>query len=267
MSYNPWDILSGAKKFIDNGSGSQYDEVKLEAGKPFQFRIVGEPFIFQEHRIEGFKDGKQTVRFVRCRKTHENPTAECKLCDADKALRRRVVCNVYSYADNAIKTLNIGMSAFEVVAQMKAMGLDIASTKFAVTKNGTGLNTSYVTIQCGMDGADLTPFMEQCKNLEELYKPHTDEDIKKICEGIGVSFEDAITPPQLNFPTLEEAKNHVLPFGKHKGKTLGMVWAEDRSPNGYVAWLATKSTRYNDEKACAMVIYQMEGGVPLGVTP
>lgn len=265
MAWSAWNAISGKESFIPQ-STSNYDEVKLEVGKPFQYRIIGEPFIYREHKLDGFKDGNETVRFVRCAKTHDAPDAECPLCDADAPLRNRVVCNVFSYADNAVKTLNVGMKCLEVVGQMVQMGMSIENTKFATTKNGKGLNTTYITIQCGIDNTPITEEIKsQCKNLEELYRPHTQEEIKNICEGIGLSYEQATTPPELEYPTLAEARNHVLEFGKHKGKTLGEVWDSDRSPNGYVGWLATKSKRYNPTKASAMVIYQFEGGFDLGI--
>ena len=104
-------------------------------------------------------------------------------------------------------------------------------------------------------------------NIEEEFKPHSIDDMKNIVESAGGDWNTLIVAPKLVFPTLQEALAHKMPNGKYKDMTFQQIWDADKSPRGFIAYLALKSDRQNDEKAAAQIIYSRLGGVNIPGVP
>lgn len=270
-----WDNITGDASILPSGGGS-VDEVRFESGVAKKLRLLmpadGQPYSYLEHclEVEKFENGQmvRTFRTIRCPKTTMNPNAPCPLCDGQKVRRRvRHVCNVWDYDQNKVQKLNAGESVFKPIATARKMGADVLSMDWGVMKTGTDRNdTEYTATNLG-----ATPFVlpegTQLFDIVADYAPHTVEEMKAIVESAGGDWNDLITPPQLVYPTLQEALAHKMPNGKYKDQTMQQIWDADKSPRGMINFLATKSDRISPEKAAAQVIMVRLGGANIPGVP
>lgn len=270
-----WDNITGDEKIIPS-TGGNMNEVRFESGKPKKVRLLlreGEqPYSYLEHtlEVEKVENGQQTrvFRTIRCAKTAKNPNAYCPLCDGQQLKRRaRNAVNVWDYDTNTVQKLNAGDSVFKPMATTRKLGVDILGVDWAILKSGQGRNdTEYATTNLGASVFNL-PQDAQLYDIEAEYAPHTVEEMKAIVESCGVSWESVITPPVLQYPTLQNALAHVMPNGKYKDQTFKQIWDADPSPKGMINFLATKSDRVTPEKAAAQVILVNLGGANIPGVP
>lgn len=273
-----WDNITGEQSILpSSGSGGQ-DEIKLENGKAKKVRLLlpngAEPYSYFEHclEVETIENGQQvrTFRTVRCAKTQKDPNAYCPLCDGQQVRRRvRHACNVFDYELNKVQKLNAGTQVFEVIANTRKMGVDILGVDWGIMKTGEGRNdTKYTATNLGASQFEYNPDTHgQLFNIEQEFAPHTVDDMKSIVEGAGGDWVQLTTPPELVYPTLQEALAHKMPNGSRKDMTFEQIWNADKSPRGFIAFLALKSDRQNAEKAAAQVIYARLGGVNIPGVP
>lgn len=273
-----WGNITGESNILPGGGYGVQDEIKFESGIGKKIRLLlsenEEPYSFLEHclEVEAWEGGQQvkTFRTIRCPKTHKNPNAPCPLCDGQQVRRRiRHACNVWDYDENRVMRLCAGDAVFKPIATTMKMGVNILAVDWAILKTGTDRNsTEYTCTNLGPNPNNFQiPADAPHYNIEEDYAPHTIEDMKAIVEGAGANWEQLIVPPQLTYPTLQEALDHEMPNGKHKGKKLKDIWEEDKSSRGYINFLATRSDRQSAEKAAAQVILVRLGGVPIEGVP
>lgn len=270
-----WDNITGDASILPSGSGSA-DEIRFESGVAKKLRLLmpadGQPYSYLEHclEIEKFENGQmvRTFRTIRCPKTTMNPNAHCPLCDGQKVRRRvRHVCNVWDYEQNKVQKLNAGESVFKPIATARKMGADVLAMDWGVMKTGTDRNdTEYTATNLGQTPFTL-PASAQLFDVVADYAPHSVEDMKAIVESAGGNWNDLITPPQLVYPTLQEALAHKMPNGKYKDQTMEQIWNADKSPRGMINFLATKSDRISPEKAAAQVIMVRLGGANIPGVP
>lgn len=273
-----WDQITGDSSILPgSGSGGQ-DEIKLESGKAKKIRLIlpagHEPYSYLEHclEVETIENGQmvRTFRTIRCPKTTKNPNAPCPLCDGQQVRRRvRHACNAFDYDLNKVQKLNAGESVFKTIATTRKMGVDILGVDWGVMKTGEGRNdTTYTVTNLGMTPFEYNPEVHgQLFDIEQEYQPQTVEEMRAIVEGAGGNWDQLIIPPQLVFPTLQEALAHKMPNGKYKGQLFKDIWEADKSPRGFIAYLALKSDRQNAEKAAAQIIYSRLGGVHIDGVP
>lgn len=272
-----WDAVTGDERVLPGGGlGGSQDEIKLESGVAKRVRLIlgpnEQPYSYLEHciEIETIENNQvvKTFRTVRCPKTTKNPNAICPLCDGQQARRRiRHAVNVWDYDQNKIQKLSQGEDVFKPIATTRKLGVDVLNVDWAILKTGEGRNdTSYSATNLGPTAftlpADAVKF-----DIEQEYAPHTVDDMRAIVEGAGGNWDSLIVPPQLQYPTLQEALAHQIPNGKHKGKTMEQAWNEDRSNRGIVYFFGMKSDRITDEKACAQVILARLGGISIPGVP
>lgn len=274
-----WGNITGESSLLPNNGYGIQDEVKFESNKGKRLRLLlnpgEEPYSFLEHclEVETYEQGQQTRTFrtIRCPKTHKNPNAPCPLCDGQQVRRRiRHACNVWDYDENKVQRLCAGESVFKPIATTMKMGVNVLAVDWAIMKTGTDRNsTEYTCTNLGPnpDPNFAIPADAPHYNIEEDYAPHTIEDMKAIVEGAGANWEQLTVPPKLVFPTLQEALEHEMPNGKHKGRKFKDIWEEDKSSRGYINFLATRSDRQNEEKAAAQVILVRLGGVHIDGVP
>lgn len=269
-----WDNITGDAKILP--SSGNMNEIRFESGKPKKIRILlreGEqPYSYLEHTLEVERiENGQTVRVfrtIRCAKTANNPNAYCPLCDGQQLKRRaRNASNVWDYDTGTVQKLNAGDSVWKPIATTRKLGVNILNVDWAIMKSGQTRNdTEYATTNLGESAFQL-PADAQLFDIEQEYAPHTVEEMKAIVESCGVSWESVITPPELQFPTLQEALAHVMPNGKYKDQTFDQIWKADPSPKGMINFLATKSNRITPEKAAAQVIMVNLGGANIHGVP
>lgn len=269
-----WDNITGDAKILP--SSGNMNEIRFESGKPKKIRILlreGEqPYSYLEHTLEVERiENGQTVRVfrtIRCAKTANNPNAYCPLCDGQQLKRRaRNASNVWDYDTGTVQKLNAGDSVWKPIATTRKLGVNILNCDWAIMKSGQTRNdTEYATTNLGESPFQL-PADAQLFDIEQEYAPHTVEEMKAIVESCGVSWESVITPPELQFPTLQEALAHVMPNGKYKDQTFDQIWKADPSPKGMINFLATKSNRITPEKAAAQVIMVNLGGANIPGVP
>lgn len=271
-----WSNITGEQSILPSNGGGSQDEIKLESGKAKRVRLLlpngAEPYSYLEHclEIETIENGQQvrTFRTIRCPKTNHNPNAFCPLCDGQQVRRRvRHACNVWDYDEGKVQKLNAGTQVFEVIANTLKMGVDILGVDWGIMKSGEGRNdTKYSTTNLGVSqfNQDTTG---QLFDIEQEYQPHTIDEMRAIVEGAGGNWEQLTTPPKLVYPTLQEALAHKMPNGKYKDQTFEQIWNADKSPRGFIAYLALKSDRQNEEKAAAQVIYTRLGGIYIDGVP
>lgn len=269
-----WDNITGDAKILP--SIGNMNEVRFESGKPKKIRLLlreGEqPYSYLEHALEVEKvEGGQTTRVfrtIRCAKTANNPGAHCPLCEGQQLKRRsRNAVNVWDYESGTVQKLNAGDSVFKPMATTRKLGVDILAVDWAIMKSGQTRNdTEYATTNLGASAFQL-PADAQLYDIEQEYRPHTIDEMKAIVESCGVAWESVITPPELAFPSLQDALAHVMPNGQHKDKTFKQMWDEDPSPRGMINFLATKSNRITPEKAAAQVIMVNLGGANIPGVP
>lgn len=270
-----WDNITGDAKILPT-TGGNVNEIRFESGKPKKVRLLlaeGEqPYSYLEHVLEVEKvENGQTVRVfrtIRCAKTANNPNAYCPLCDGQQLRRRaRNASNVWDYDTNSVQKLNAGDSVWKPIATTRKLGVDILSVDWAIMKSGQSRNdTEYATTNLGASAFQL-PADAQLFNIEQEYAPHTIEEMKSIVESCGVSWESVVNPPELQFPSLEDALAHVMPNGKYKDQTFKQIWDADQSSKGMINYLATKSNRITPEKAAAQVILVNLGGANIPGVP
>lgn len=271
-----WSNITGEQSILPNSGNGGQDEVKLESGKAKRVRLLlpngAEPYSYLEHclEVETIENGQQvrTFRTIRCPKTQKDPNAYCPLCDGQQVRRRvRHACNVWDYDENKVQKLNAGTSVFEVIANTLKMGVDILGVDWGIMKTGEGRNdTKYTATNLGMSQFDHN-VDGQLFDIEREYQPHTIDEMKSIVEGAGGDWNKLTTPPELVYPTLQEALAHKMPNGKYKDQTFEQIWNADKSPRGFISYLALKSNRQNEEKAAAQVIYARLGGVHIDGVP
>lgn len=269
-----WDNITGDAKILP--STGNMNEVRFESGKPKKIRLLlreGEqPYSYLEHTLEVEKiEGGQTVRMfrtIRCAKTASNPNAYCPLCEGQQLKRRaRNAANVWDYETNSVQKLNAGDSVWKPIATTRKLGVDILNIDWAIMKSGQSRNdTEYATTNLGASAFQL-PADAQLYNIEQEYAPHTIDEMKAIVESCGVTWESVIVPPELTYPSLQDALAHVMPNGKFKDQTFKQMWDADPSPKGMINFLATKSNRITPEKAAAQVILVNLGGANIPGVP
>ena len=273
-----WDNITGEQNILPNSGSNGQDEVKFENGKAKKVRLLlpngAEPYSYLEHclEVETIENGQQvrTFRTIRCPKTQKDPNAYCPLCDGQQVRRRvRHACNVFDYELNKVQKLNAGTSVFEVIANTRKMGVDILGVDWGIIKTGEGRNdTKYTATNLGASQFEYNPEVHgQLFDIEQEFVPHTVDDMKSIVESAGGNWSELTTPPELIFPTLQEALAHKMPNGKYKDMTFQQIWDADKSPRGFISYLALKSNRMNEEKAAAQVIYARLGGVNIPGVP
>lgn len=269
-----WDNITGDAKIIP--SGGNMNEIRFESGKPKKIRLLlrdGEqPYSYLEHtlEVEKVENGQTTrvFRTIRCAKTSTNPNAYCPLCEGQQLRRRaRNAANVWDYDSGSVQKLNAGDSVWKPIATTRKLGVDILSVDWAIMKSGQTRNdTEYATTNLGASAFQL-PADAQLFDIEQEYAPHTIDEMKAIVESCGVTWESVITPPNLEYPTLQDALAHVMPNGKYKDQTFKQIWDADPSPKGMINFLATKSNRITPEKAAAQVILVNLGGANIPGVP
>lgn len=272
-----WDNITGDSNILPSSNGGQ-DEIKFESGKAKKIRLIlpngSEPYSYLEHclEVETVENGQmvRTFRTIRCPKTSANPNAHCPLCDGQQVRRRvRHACNVFDYDLGKVQKLNAGEQVFQTIATTRKMGVDVLAVDWGVMKTGEGRNdTAYTATNLGASQFNYDPAAHGTLfDIEQEYAPSTIDDMKAIVESAGGDWDKLTTPPELVYPTLQEALTHKMPNGKYKDQTLGQIWDSDKSPRGWIAYLALKSTRMNEEKAAAQVIYSRLGGVYIDGVP
>lgn len=271
-----WDNITGDSNILPSGSNGGADEIRFESGVAKKLRLLmpadGQPYSYLEHclEVEKFENGQmtRTFRTIRCPKTTTNPNAACPLCDGQQVRRRvRHACNVWDYDQNKVQKLNAGESVFKPIATARKMGADVLAMDWGVMKTGTDRNdTEYTATNLGATQFTL-PEGAQLFDIQSDYAPCSIDEMRNIVESAGGDWDKLITPPALVFPTLADALAHVMPNGKHKGKTFQQMWDEDKSPRGMINFLATKSDRVSEEKACAQVIMVRLGGANIPGVP
>ena len=287
-----WDNITGDAKILPDGGNGGVDEIKFEPGKPVRVRLIlrdGEqPYSYLEHAIEADtigQDGKPTrvFRTIRCPKTSSNPNVYCPICEGQRFRRRvRNAANVWDYEQNKVQKLNAGDGIWKPIATTRKMGVDVLNVDWGLMRTGTDRNdTQYTATNLGAPQMQINVPADQLFNIEQEYAPHTVDEMKSIIEGMGLNWDEIIVPPQLQYPTLQDALAHVMPNGKYKDQTFQQIWQADQSPRGMINFLATKSDRITPEKAAAQVIlvnlgganipgvpkYNADGSVANGVTP
>jgi hypothetical protein len=174
---------------------------------------------------------------------------------------------VWDYDTNSVQKLNAGDSVWKPIATTRKLGVDILSVDWAIMKSGQTRNdTEYATTNLGASSFQL-PADAQLYDIEQEYAPNTVDEMKAIVESCGVTWESVITPPDLQFPSLQDALAHVMPNGKYKDQTFKQIWDADPSPKGMINFLATKSNRITPEKAAAQVILVNLGGAHIPGVP
>lgn len=272
-----WDNITGESSILPSSNlGGVQDEVRFESGKGKKLRLIlkdgDEPYSYLEHclEVETFEGGHttRTFRTIRCPKTHDNPNAPCPLCDGQQVRRRvRHACNVWDYDENKVQKLNTGEAVFKPIATTMKMGIDILSVDWAIMKTGTDRNnTEYTATNLGASDFQL-PADAPYYNMKEEYAPHSIEDMKAIVESAGGDWEKLIVPPKLQYPTLQEALNHVMPNGKYKDQRFEDIWEQDKTNRGMIHYLAMRSDRVSPEKAAAQVILVRLGGAQIDGVP
>lgn len=273
-----WDNITGDAKILPGGGNGGVDEIKFEPGKPVRVRLIlrdGEqPYSYLEHAIEADtigQDGKPTrvFRTIRCPKTSSNPNAYCPICEGQRFRRRvRNAANVWDYEQNKVQKLNAGDGIWKPIATTRKMGVDVLNVDWGLMRTGTDRNdTQYTATNLGAPQMQINVPADQLFNIEQEYAPHTVDEMKSIIEGMGLNWDEIIVPPQLQYPTLQDALAHVMPNGKYKDQTFQQIWQADQSPRGMINFLATKSDRITPEKAAAQVILVNLGGANIPGVP
>lgn len=273
-----WDNITGATSILPSGGNGGQDEVNLEVDKTKKIRLLlpngAEPYSYLEHclEVESFEGGQmvRTFRTIRCPKTAKNPNAHCPLCDGQQVRRRvRHVCNVFDYELGKVQKLNAGESVFKTIATTRKMGVDVLGVDWGIMRSGKDRNdTTYTVTNLGMTPFEYDPAQHGALfDVEVEYQPPTVEEMKSIVEGAGGDWDRLIVPPALVYPTLQDALAHKMPNGKYKDQTFQQIWDADKSPRGFIAYLALKSERQNEEKAAAQVIYARLGGANIPGVP
>lgn len=270
-----WDMITGDSSILPSNGGG-IDEIKFESNVAKKVRLLmpvdGQPYSYLEHclEIEKFENGQmvRTFRTIRCPKTTLTPNAHCPLCDGQKVRRRvRHVCNVWDYDQNKVQKLNAGDAVFKPIATARKMGVNVLAVDWGIMRTGTDRNdTEYTCTNLGPSATQI-PDDLQLFDVVADYAPHTVDDMKAIVESAGGNWEELLTPPQLQYPTLQEALAHKMPNGKYKDQTMEQLWEADKSPRGMINYLATKSDRISPEKAAAQVIMVRLGGANIPGVP
>ena len=263
-----WDNITGDENILPSTGGG--NEIIVEEGKAKNIRLIlrpnEEPYSFFQHGTQiTTSDGKNSYKVIgNCPKTKANPYAPCPLCDGQQIRRRvRHACNAWDFDDNKLKKLCHGEDVFKPIGTIKKMGQDVTAMNWMITRSGTGRDTSYAVMSMGVAPFTL-PEGTVLYDIEQEYAPTPIEVMKQNVEAAGLRWEDVIVPPPIEYPaSLEAAMSHVMPNTKHKGKTLGELWATEK---GMVEFLA-RSTRMSPEKGAAQVILVALGGMQIPGVP
>lgn len=268
-----WDVITGDASLAPSGASN---EVILEVGKARRVRLLlkgdEQPYSFFQHTLEREKVGdngqiEKLFRTVNCPKTKLNPYAPCPLCDGQQARRRvRHASRAYDYDTQSAKYLTGGEQIWKPIATLAKVGMDPNTVDWAIMRTGKDRNdTEYSATNMGP--AQYIPTQEMYETLadpREEYKPHSEEEMKAIVEGMGLNWASLIVPPPIQYPpTLQDALNHVIPNTKYKGQTMEQVWNTNK---GMIEFFSN-SNRITPEKASAQVILVALGGAVIEGVP
>ena len=228
-----WGSITGEERLIPGGGGG-LNEIKFESGKPMRVKLLmleGEqPYSYFEHSIEleTTANGKteRLFRTIRCAKTQANPNAYCPICDGQRFRRRiRNAANIWDFEQNKVQKLNAGDGVWKPIATSRKLGLDVLACDWVIMRTGTDRNdTEYSATNVGATQFNGVVDPSQLFDIKSEYAPHTVDEMKAIIESMGMTWEFAINPPALTYPTLEEALKAVMPNGKYKDQTMQKIW-------------------------------------------
>lgn len=255
-----WEVISGDKRLLPGGGSRNATEVQFDSENPtkkVRFIDGSEPYSFLQHGLENdvFEEGQKVHKYrtINCPKVPSDPNAFCPICDGQNYQSRlRHAKPVFDFSDNSVKMLCGGKQIYEPIAMMHKMGVDLTKTDLIINRSGTSRNdTTYTVINSAGDPNFSVPEGTVIPSAQEVYAPHTPEEMKAMAESIGLKWEDVIALPALQFPkNLQEAMSHVMPNTKYKGQTMETIY---NTQKGMLEFLSN-SDRVSYEKACAQVI-------------
>lgn len=228
MAKSSWGTVT------DSAGGGGGDANVLKIDEQTRVRVVdSEPRRWRQHAIEG-SDGK--FKGVVCPKGPDGRgNAECPLCMKPVArdeegeivqlfpVSRRHAVNVYDYGSDSVKVLIGGPQIFKEIDQVAKLGLDPLECDFHIAKAGRNRDTSYTVVRGSSDPLPRDIGPDDLHPLDKYDEPSSVESIFQQLAERGIDW-DEIRVPQLE---LDEAEATEVPWGKHKGLTVGEIWAVD----------------------------------------
>ena len=135
----------------------------------------------------------------------------------------RYAMNVWNYEEEAVKILIVGPQVQRVFDADHAEGLDVGAYDYVIRKSGSGIQTKYSVVRL-----DKEPFSRQVSpddmhDLAPFEVPDSVESIFEKLEALGIDY-DVLEVPSF---TEDEALAFVLPYGKHKGLSVGEILKND----------------------------------------
>jgi hypothetical protein len=159
----------------------------------------------------------------------------------------RYAANVWDYESNSVKVLLGGKQIFEEFAAVAKMGFDPTATDFVIFKMGENRQTSYKVVRGDTSPMpDIKP--EDLHDLDKYETPHTVERIFEVLTDNGIDY-DALEIPSY---TISEAEAFQMPYGKHKGMTLGQMYENEPDYMEYLHGTKGSQGQYGDAVFIAM---------------
>lgn len=154
----------------------------------------------------------------------------------------------YDYDDGKVKILEAGNQIWEGIKVLVDAGKDLSNRDILIMKKGTGRNTEYTVTDCDPSPAPNGLDSMEKPDMNARYVASTYEMVIEDLRALGFTNPEQIF--ELKPLAYEVALTKVIPFGKHKGKTMKDLVSIDSQ---YITFLATKIDR-EDIKECARVV-------------
>lgn len=197
-----------------NEGGTSSNILSLQAGEKATVHIIGEPKSYWEHFFPNMQ------RSLIC------PHRGCPACNNDETKARlRHSFVVYDLGDKAIKTWTVSNTvALSVKNIWESYDGDLSSVDLEIKRTGTGLSTKYAVVPVKTKYEDSMIEGEDLPDLESIFTPATEEEIKSMLES-ELGDEEAAQAVEKSKPAKPAAKKPAK-----KAVKAEAVGSEDSKP-------------------------------------
>lgn len=171
----------------------------------------------------------------------------------------RNILNVWDYSTSSVKKLAFGTRLKDQIKALHFNSGHIGNYDINISRIGEKRDTQWFAAPVMNSAQGLPPEFNPTMITWDIYNLTefavvSEEEIARQLAEVGINY-DEFTKPKIY--TLEEAMAFKLPFSKHKGKTLGEVFAID---TGWITWAANNARMTDLRNMCQTIQHQLIAG-------
>lgn len=259
-------------EYLDRTVDGDERFLAFEAGDTRSVRILDQsPFVVMMHQIRGATaDGEDVFMSVPQTEDKREDWIE-RVSEGRQTASPRYFVRVFDHETESVRVFMGGITIFRQLRTIDSnatkKGLMLCDFDVDITRDGEGRETRWsVSVAVESVETDVEKWREYADDVEcdfhpdQLFPSITPERQQELIEASGIDIETDPAALLMEEMDYDEAKEVVVPFGKHNGSTVGEIMATDKS---WVAWAADKVTS-NDvvAAACRIMMARIAGSSP-----